>query len=258
MILEVKNLQFAYDADRTIFEDVCLSVDPGQIFTILGRNGAGKSTLLNCLANLYTPKAGEILLDGQPMKNMKLTDVAKIIGYVPQIHVAAYAYTVRDFVVMGRTPYIGLLSHPSKADYEKVDAVLEELNIYHLRDKSYTAISGGERQMVTIARAMVQEPKLILLDEPTAHLDYGNQLRALKLIKSLSRRGFGVIVTTHNPDHAILLDDTVAILDKAGHLNVGKTSELITAQSLSELYDINLYLEYKEKVKREVCVSESI
>ena len=112
--------------------------------------------------------------------------------------------------------------------------------------------------MVTIARAMVQEPKLILLDEPTAHLDYGNQLRALKLIKSLSRRGFGVIVTTHNPDHAILLDDTVAILDKAGHLNVGKTSELITAQSLSELYDINLYLEYIEKVKREVCVSESI
>ena len=258
MILEVKDLEYDYGSGRTIFENVNFSLDKGNIFTILGRNGAGKSTLLNCLANLFVPKKGEILLDGVPMSTMKQKDVAKIIGYVPQVHVAAYAYSVRDFAVMGRTPYIGLMSHPKAEDYEKVDQVLKELNIYHLRDKSYTAISGGERQLVTIARVMVQEPKVILLDEPTAHLDYGNQLRTVKLIKTLARRGFGIIVTTHNPDHAMLLHDKVAILDKEGHLKVGKTSEMITAETLSELYDIKLYLEYIEKVHREICVAEDI
>lgn len=258
MILEVNDLRYEYGHGTPIFEHVSFTVDKGQIFTILGRNGAGKSTLLNCIANLFTPKTGEILLDGTPMKSMKLTDVAKVIGYVPQIHIAAYSYTVRDFAVMGRTPYIGLMSQPSKADYEKVDDVLNELNIYHLRDKSYTEISGGERQLVTIARVMVQEPKLILLDEPTAHLDYGNQLRTVKLIKTLGERGFGIIVTTHNPDHAMLLDDTVAILDKEGHLTVGRSSELLTADRLSDLYDIELYLEYIEKVNRKVCIAGNI
>ena len=186
MILEVKDLEFSYSSGRTIFEHVSFSLDKGRVFTILGRNGAGKSTLLNCLANLFVPNGGDILLNGVSMRSMKQKDVAKVIGYVPQVHIAAYAYTVRDFAVMGRTPYIGLVSNPRREDYEKVDKVLNELNIYHLRNKSYTEISGGERQLVTIARVMVQEPELILLDEPTAHLDYGNQLRAVRLIKRLA------------------------------------------------------------------------
>lgn len=254
-ILEVKDLSFSYDNSRIIFEKVNFSVDKGKVFTILGRNGAGKSTLLNCVANLFVPKSGEILLNGQPMKKMKLTDVAKVIGYVPQVHNPAYSYTVRDFVVMGRTPYIGSLSKPSKSDYDKVDAVLEELNIMKLRDKTYTAISGGERQQVTIARAMVQEPQIILLDEPTAHLDYGNQLRTVKMIRRLADRGFGIIMTTHNPDHAMLLGDTVAILDKEGHLNVDKAENSLTEEALSELYDIDLKMIYIEDAKRKVCVA---
>ena len=258
MILEVKDLEFRYSSGRTIFEHVSFSLDKGRVFTILGRNGAGKSTLLNCLANLFVPNGGDILLNGVSMRSMKQKDVAKVIGYVPQVHIAAYAYTVRDFAVMGRTPYIGLVSNPRREDYEKVDEVLNELNIYHLRNKSYTEISGGERQLVTIARVMVQEPELILLDEPTAHLDYGNQLRAVRLIKRLAQRGFGVIVTTHDPNHAILLQDTVAILDRAGHLTTGRTEEMMTADRLSELYDIKLYLEYIERVRREVCVAEDI
>ena len=255
MILQVKDLSFSYDNQRIIFEKVNFGVKKGEIFSILGRNGAGKSTLLNCVANLFVPKSGEILLNGQPMKKMKLNQVAKVIGYVPQVHNPAYAYTVRDFVVMGRTPYIGALSKPSKSDYEKVDAVLEELGIMKLRDKSYTAISGGERQQVTIARVMVQEPQLILLDEPTAHLDYGNQLRAVKMIKTLAERGFGIIMTTHNPDHAMLLGDTVAVLDKAGHLNVGKAETILTEETLSDLYDIDLKMIYIEQAERKVCVA---
>jgi len=254
-ILEVKDLSFSYDNSRIIFEKVNFSVDKGKVFTILGRNGAGKSTLLNCVANLFVPKSGEILLNGQQMKKMKLTDVAKVIGYVPQVHNPAYSYTVRDFVVMGRTPYIGSLSKPSKSDYDKVDAVLEELNIMKLRDKTYTAISGGERQQVTIARAMVQEPQIILLDEPTAHLDYGNQLRTVKMIRRLADRGFGIIMTTHNPDHAMLLGDTVAILDKEGHLNVDKAENSLTEEALSDLYDIDLKMIYIEDAKRKVCVA---
>lgn len=254
MILEVKDLSFSYDNTRIIFEKVNFGVDKGEIFTILGRNGAGKSTLLNCVANLFVPKSGGIYLNGQPMNKMKLTQIAQVIGYVPQVHNPAYSYTVRDFTVMGRTPYIGALSKPSKADYDKVDEVLEELGIMKLRDKSYTAISGGERQQVTIARVMVQEPQLILLDEPTAHLDYGNQLRTVKMIKKLADRGFGVIMTTHNPDHAMLLGDKVAILDKQGHLNVDKAEHSLTEEALSELYDIDLKMVYVEEAHRKVCV----
>ena len=254
MIIEVKNLSYSYYSRHKIFENVSFAVDKGQIFTILGRNGAGKSTLLNCVANLFTPDQGEIILNGQPMNKMKVADVAKIIGYVPQTHVPAYSYSVRDFAVMGRTPYINALSSPSKKDYELVDAALEELGIIDLRDKNYTEISGGERQQVTIARAMVQDPQIILLDEPTAHLDYGNQLRTIKIIKKLADRGYGIIMTTHNPDHAMLLGETVAILDKQGHLNVNTAEKSLNEKDLSELYDIELKMIYVEDAGRKICV----
>ena len=129
MILEVKNLSFHYHSSRTIFHDVSFSVDKGEVISILGTNGSGKSTLLNCIANLFTPNSGEILLNGQPMSRMHLRDVARMIGYVPQIHLPAYAYTVREFTVMGRTPYIGAFATPGAKDYRIVDEVLERMGI---------------------------------------------------------------------------------------------------------------------------------
>ncbi|MDL2224806.1 ABC transporter ATP-binding protein [Eubacteriales bacterium OttesenSCG-928-M02] len=255
MIMEVRDLSYRYGNGRMIFQDVNFSIDKGETITILGPNGAGKSTLFNCIANHFKPTSGEILLDGKPMKTMKLVDVAKKVGYVPQIHTPAYAFTVQDFVVMGRTPHMGMLSQPKKEDYARVAEVLDQLEIGHLAEQPYTQISGGERQKVTIARVLVQEPEMILLDEPTAHLDYGNQWRVISLVKELTKRDFAIIMTTHMPDHAISLGGRVGILDNDGRLQFGETDDILTAETLSQVYNTELKMVYIEEIERNTCVA---
>ncbi len=254
MILEVNKLSFHYHNSRMIFQDVGFSVNKGEVLTILGTNGAGKSTLLNCIANLSKPQTGEILLDGQPMSKMHIRDVAQIIGYVPQIHTPAYGYSVQEYVVMGRTPYIGAFSSPGAGDYKIADEALERMGIVHLRDKLYTEISGGERQQVLIARVFAQKPQLILLDEPTAHLDYGNQYRVVQMIRMLAEEGYAMIMTTHNPEHAFILNGKVAILNREGVLGVGRAVETLNAETLSNLYELSIKTIYDDDAKRNICI----
>lgn len=254
MILEVKNLSFQYHNSPAIFQDVNFTVNHGEVLSILGANGAGKSTLLNCLANLHRPHTGKILLNGRPMDQMNKRDIAHVIGYVPQIHTPAYAYTVLEFTVMGRTPYIGAFASPGTRDYKIAEEALERMNIAHLCNKAYTEISGGERQQVTIARAITQQPRLILLDEPTAHLDYGNQYRVVKIIRELADEGYAVIVTTHNPDHAIILNGKTAILDSMGKLNIGPAEETLNADTLSSLYGLSIKTVYDKDAGHNVCI----
>ena len=254
MILDVENLSFKYYNSRMIFHDVSFSLDAGEVMCILGTNGAGKSTLLNCVAGLFKPAGGTIRLNGADTSSMSMRDIARVIGYVPQIHTPAYAYTVREFTVMGRTPYIGAFARPSKEDYALADAALVRLGIDKLADKNYTEISGGERQQVTIARVLTQDPKLILLDEPTAHLDYGNQFRIVQMVRQLSEEGYALIMTTHNPDHAIMLGGKVAILGRNGVLGVGRADEMLRADTLSNLYGLPIKTVYDEDAGRNVCV----
>lgn len=254
MILEVNNLSFRYHNSPMIFNKVNFSVDNGEVLSILGTNGAGKSTLLNCIANLYKPVLGKILLNGQPISRMSLREVARVIGYVPQIHTPAYAYTVREFTVMGRTPYIDTFRIPSSEDYSIADEALARMGITHLRDKSYTEISGGERQQVMIARVIAQQPQLILLDEPTAHLDYGNQYRVVQMIRQLAAEGYALIMTTHNPEHAIILNGKVAILNRQGVLGIGQAAETLSTETLSKLYGLSIKTIYDDDAKRNVCV----
>ena len=194
MRLEVNRLSFSFDKDEPLFQDVSFTVMNGQVMSILGANGAGKSTLLNCVANLLRPTCGSITLDGIPLERMDLREIARSVGYVPQSHTPAYAYAVRDFVVMGRAPHLGPFQQPGAEDYMLADSALEELGIAHLRSRPYTELSGGERQQVTIARVIVQQPSIIMLDESTNHLDYGNQLRMLRMVRDLAERGFGIII----------------------------------------------------------------
>ncbi len=254
MILEVKDLGFKYHNNRLIFHDVNFNVDSGEILSILGPNGSGKSTLLNCIANLYKPLSGEILLNGCPISKMNLRHIAQIIGYVPQIHIPTYAFTVREFTVMGRTPYIGAFKMPSRTDYKIADRALEQLGVSHLKNKAYTEISGGERQLVLIARVITQQPKIILLDEPTAHLDYGNQHRTIQLIRQLADEGYALIMTTHNPEHAIILNGKVAILNRKGVLGIGQSVETINSNTLSDLYGLSIKTIYIEEAKRMVSI----
>lgn len=254
MILEVKDLSFAYRKQEPVFSNVNFSLGPGEILTLLGPNGAGKTTLFNCIANLLSPTSGQVLLESKDVRQISRREAAKILGYVPQTHTPAYGYTVRDFVVMGRAPYLGMFRKPSARDYAQADQVMEDLHLTKLRDQPYTEISGGERQQATIARVIVQQPKLIMFDEPTNHLDYGNQLRTIKMVKELAKKGYAVVMTTHMPDHAILLGGKVGILDRFGHLTVGATEDILQEELLRSVYDCDLHITYSEEIGRKVCL----
>ncbi|MDR3216874.1 MAG: ABC transporter ATP-binding protein [Clostridiaceae bacterium] len=251
-VIACEALSFAYRKSGPIFENVSFSVDKGEILTLLGVNGAGKSTLLNCIATLLTPKSGEIFLCGKSTKNMSVKEVARVIGYVPQVHNFAYAYTVREFVVMGRTPYIGAFATPRKEDYTKAEAAISMIGIEGLMSKAVTELSGGEKQQVSIARAIAQESTVIMLDEPTAHLDYGNQARTIRLVKKLSEDGYTIILTTHIPDHPIMLGGRVAVLEKGGTLTVGEPETLLTEERLSSLYGMPIRLIKEDSILRPV------
>lgn len=254
-LLEVKGLSFSYDGRNDVLRDVGFRVGPGEVFVILGANGAGKSTLLNCIGHALVPTGGEVLLMGRSVGSYPANELAKIVGYVPQISAPAFAYTVRDYVVMGRAPHMGLLSVPGDAEYEMADRALERMGIGHLARKLCDGISGGERQQVQITRVLVQEPRLILLDEPTNHLDYGNQLKIVKTISQLAAEGFAVVMTTHMPDHAILLNGSVGLMGADGRMKSGPAGSVISEAALRELYHTNLHLVYVDPLGRMACVA---
>ncbi len=255
MILEVKDLAFAYHKNaREIIHDVNIQLEAGEVLTILGPNGAGKSTLLNCLANLLKPTRGQILLNGKSHAEMSYREVAQILGYVPQNHTATYSYLVRDFVVMGRSPHLGLMERPGKKDYAIADKVIRELGIEKYADRPYTEISGGERQQALIARAITQEPQIIMFDEPTNHLDFGNQLRTITKIHDLAKKGYAVIMTTHMPNHAIMLGGKTAILNRGGTLICGRTEEIINDDTLRDIYQVDVRVIDIPEAGGKVCV----
>lgn len=258
-IYEVKDLTFSYRAgERKVLNAASLQLNKGEILCILGPNGAGKTTLLNCMAGLLKPDAGRVILCGKDLDTMNPKEIARLVGYVPQMHTPAFDYTVFDFVLMGRAPKTGTFSRPGKEDETLCMDILKSMGIDNLAGKSYLEISGGERQQALIARAIAQQPAAILFDEPTAHLDYGNQHRVLGRIKEMAQEGFSVIITTHNPDHALLLGDKAAIVSRDGSITQGRVEDIITAERLREVYDIDLHLEYVEEIKRMACFAPEL
>ncbi len=252
MSIDLNNLCFAYDK-KIVLKDINLKINQGEIISILGTNGAGKTTLLSIIAGLRSFEKGELSYDGKKIKNMSRNEVARLIGYVPQIIVPTFDFSVVEYVVTGIAPYIDTFSKPTQKHYDDAMEIIKTLGIEHIAEKSYRQISGGERQQVSIARAIMQKPKYILFDEPTAHLDYGKQIQILKLMKNLSEQGYGVVYTTHNPDHVLLLGGKVAIVEKNGTLRFGETRDMINEKSLSELYDVNINLKRLDESEREFC-----
>jgi iron complex transport system ATP-binding protein len=244
MILEVEYATFAYESsENSVFEDIRLGVEPGEILCILGPNGVGKTSLLKCIAGLLPLRGGKILCGGRDLVKLTRIQIARMLAYVPQIHYPVFAYTVFETVLMGRTPYLGFFSFPKSADERLAYDAIDTLGIRHLSAKPYTEISGGERQLVMFARALAQEPQLIVLDEPTAHLDYGNQVKVLALIRRLSRRGTAVIMTSHNPDHAFMVADRVAVMYDGTIMDRGLPQAVITEDLLFTIYGIQVRLQ---------------
>lgn len=255
MSYQVQNITFSYpNGSRPVLREVSLCVDPGQVVVLLGPNGAGKTTLLLSMMNLLKPAVGQIDIDGQNIRLLSPRELAAKVAYVPQSHEPAFDYTVLEFVVMGRAPKVGIFGRPDRDDEIRCMEILDELGISHLASKSCMEISGGERQQALIARALAQEPDMILFDEPTAHLDFGNQERALVQIKKMAERGHGVLMTTHHPDHALMLGDQTALLHKDGRMEQGSTADIVTEERLSAVYDTKLRLIEIEQLGRQACL----
>lgn len=254
MIYELNALSFAYPGGRRVLDQVSLTLKRGEVLSILGPNGAGKSTLLGCMMGMLPVSEGVVRLDGRDLKQMGAREIAKLVSYVPQNHSPVFGYTVFEFVLMGRAPLIPTLARPGEADRAAAREALAQMGLSRLTDRPYTEISGGERQQAVIARAIVRRPQAVLFDEPTAHLDFGNQLRTLRMLKELSRQGYAVVVTTHNPDHAILLGGRAAVLDRGGRLTVGDTGEILREDLLCRVYQTDLKLRYVAELDRMVCL----
>ncbi|NNM72453.1 ATP-binding cassette domain-containing protein [Enterovirga aerilata] len=236
MILQARQLAFGYPG-REVGRDVDLALTPGRALALLGPNGGGKTTLLKTLLGLLPPLGGEVLLDGRPLGSTPVRDRARLIGYVPQVHLGTFAFSVADVVLMGRTAHHGPFTQPSARDREVAAGAIDRFGLTGLAERPYTMISGGERQLVLIARALAQEPRLVVLDEPTASLDFGNQGRVLGEIRSLTRAGLAVLFTTHDPNHALRVADEVATLRAGRLLAHGPAAEVVTRAHLENLYD---------------------
>lgn len=222
--------------------DISLGIAPGEVLCLLGPNGCGKTTLFKTMLGLLPAQAGEVLIDGHPIGSLSRADVARRVAYVPQAHAAQFPYRVIDMVVMGRTAYLGLFAAPSPADRGKAHEALGALGIDDLAEVEYTRISGGQRQLALIARALAQDAPAIVMDEPTASLDFGNQVTVLSEIKRLKGLGLAIVLSTHDPDHAFSVADTVALMHNGRLMSQGPPAAVLTPQALQTVYGVNVSL----------------
>lgn len=246
MKIEVREGNFFYAKKKEtkpfIYEsNIDFVLEPGQIMAILGPNGAGKTTLLKCITGLNDWRQGETLIDDVPLKKIAEKELWKRIGYVPQAHKMVFGFSIEDLVVMGRAPYISSLSKPRKEDYEKAHEALNEVGILHLAKKSCNEVSGGELQLALIARTLVSNPEILILDEPESHLDVQKQVVILETLKRLSKEHqISCIINTHYPNHAFYLADQVLMIAKQKKAMIGPVHEVMTESRMKEYFNIDL------------------
>ena len=241
LALAASGVGFSYKS-RPVLADASLALSSGELVCLLGINGAGKSTLLKIMLGLARPEAGSVTLNGAPLKGWTRKALARQVAYVPQVHVAPFPYSVAQVALMGRLPSRGLMKAPSGADVAYVRQVLAQLGIAHLADRAYTEISGGERQLTLIARALAQEARLLVMDEPLAGLDYGNQMRLLARLEALVCAGYGVLMTTHDPNQPLSGCQRVAILADGRIRADGRPGDVLTPAAIHGLYGIQVDL----------------
>lgn len=238
-VLTARDLHFAYHG-RLVIAGAGLSVRPGEVTALLGANGAGKSTLLRLLLGLVRPHKGEVALDGRALDGWSRRELAQRLAYVPQVHATPFPYTVEQVALLGRLAGNGLFGAASAEDRDQVADTLTRLGIARLARRPYTEISGGERQLVLIARALVQGARLLVMDEPVSGLDYGHQMRLLERLRNLADEGYGILKTTHYPDHALLAAHRVAVMMDGRIVASGLPAEVITPALIRRLYQLEV------------------
>lgn len=245
-IIQVKDASFAYHGREYIWENINLEVKQGDSVCILGANGCGKTTLFNCIAGNFPLTKGTVYIDEKPISEHSITTLAKTIGIVYQEHSVSFPYTSLEVVRMGRTPYLGMFQTPGQKDTEMAYSIMEEMGIAHLAEKPYSRISGGQRQLVLIARTLCQSPKAILFDEPTSHLDFKNQALVMKTLRNLSAKGMTIIMTSHSPAHAWQVSNKTVLMGKGGIIAQGSPVEVMTNENLERTYDVKVKIHRSE------------
>ncbi|MFH1154575.1 MAG: ABC transporter ATP-binding protein [Pseudomonadota bacterium] len=234
--LECRSVCFRY-AKRQILKNISFEASNGQFHAILGRNGSGKTTLLHCLNGILKTESGDIRINTMDLKTLSHRGIARHISLVPQEHLEIFPFTVLEVVVMGRTPFLALTGSPGKTDYQMALEALTLLNARNLADCRYNTISGGERQIVSLASAMVQSTEIMLLDEPTNHLDFNHQYHLLARVRHLCRtHGSCVIASMHDPNLARLFADHVLMMDDGAVVAAGPAEQTLTTETLDRLY----------------------
>ena len=254
MTLEIRNLCFSY-RDHQVLRGVDLTVGEGEMVALLGKNGAGKTTLLRLIPGFLRAGSGDILIDGTPVGEMKLRDRARLMAYIPQITRSAFPYSVRTSILMGCSNSLSLLQSPGKKEEEKVDRMIDLLKLHDIAGRNMDNISGGERQLVLVARAMMQDAKLLILDEPTSFLDYSNQLLVLEKVSDLVKNGYSCIFSTHNPDQALMHSSRVVAMADGAVVHDGRPESLMGNDVLSKLYGRKISV-IRTETGRLACIPE--
>jgi iron complex transport system ATP-binding protein len=255
-ILRTERLDFGYPR-FPVGRGVDLEIRPGEVLCLLGPNGCGKTTLFKTILGLIPRQGGRILLDAEDLARLDRRTIARRMAYVPQAHAAVFPYSVRDMVLMGRTVHRGLFSSPGQDDRARAEAALAQMGIATLAERDYTRISGGQRQLALIARALAQDAGLVVMDEPTASLDFGNQVLVLKEVRRLAAAGLGVVLSTHNPDHAFACASRVHLLADGATRAAGVPREVLTPEVLTRTYGVPVAVEQLAN-GQPVCVPEDL
>jgi len=235
MTLAARALDFGF-RDHVVGRALACSLGAGEVVCLLGPNGSGKSTLMRTLLGLQERLAGEVTLDGHDLAAWPQAARARRLAYVPQAADTYFDFSLRELVEMGRTAHRGVFASPGAKDRDVAARALERMGIAHLADRPIHGVSGGERQLALIARALATEAAFLVMDEPTANLDYGNQSRVLEEVARLRNSGIGVLVSTHHPEHAFRIADRVLLLAAGALVAQGPTAQTLTSAALSDLY----------------------
>ena len=257
MSIEVKNLSFSY-GDRPVLHDISFRVEKGEFLSILGPNGVGKSTLFRCVLGLLSGYTGQVLVDGADSRSFSVREAARHIAYIPQSSHPIFNYSVFDIVLMGSTSGLSTFRSPKKQDTELCRWALEKVGIPHLSDRCFHRLSGGEQQLVLIARALVQKAPILMLDEPTASLDFGNQLLVLEQCRNLAREGYTVIQTTHNPEQSYRYSDRILTIQHGRVLAEGTPKEVLTEKTIRALYGVEVDVVSLRDDRARICLPANI
>lgn len=240
-MLEVKDLSFSYGG-RRVLKDVSLRAEAGDFVSVLGSNGVGKSTLFKCILGILPGYTGSVTVDGRDTRELSVRELARKIAYIPQLSASAFNYSVEDIVLMGTTAGLSALRSPGSEEKRRAEAAMERMGILGLRERCFHHLSGGERQLTVIARALAQEAKILLLDEPGSALDFGNRVRILNEAAGLAREGYLVIQSTHDPESAYLYSTAMLALKDGAVFAQGTPGEVLTEENIRALYGVDARL----------------